>query len=149
MRTCTPSRTRQAKSAARSIVNEVPVSRYSDPEFSWKFEVAPAAVRFMSSRALGLRYWGDMFTGAARTTLEGGRLFHLNLTPNRRRIAVTDPRLADRVADSLDKFDITESESLLFGRNFGVGTDIQTGRNGTLFVTSLSNGAVYEIRRRP
>jgi hypothetical protein len=44
---------------------------------------------------------------------------------------------------------LTESETLLFGRNFGVGTDIQTGRNGNLFVTSLSNGAIYEIARRP
>ena len=44
--------------------------------------------------------------------------------------------------------DITESESLLFGTNFGVGTDIKTGPNGNLFVVSLSNGAIYEIFRR-
>ena len=30
---------------------------------------------------------------------------------------------------------------------FGVGTDIQTGPNGNLFVVSLSNGAIYEIFR--
>lgn len=36
---------------------------------------------------------------------------------------------------------------LLFGTNFGVATDIQTGPNGNLFVLSLSNGAVYEIFR--
>jgi glucose/arabinose dehydrogenase len=131
------------------VVNGVPVSRYSDPEFSWKFEVSPAAVGFMSSGALGLQYVGDMFTGAARPTLEGGQLFHFNLTRNRRAIAVSDPLLQDRVADNVAKFDMTESETLLFGRNFGVGTDIQTGRNGNLFVTSLSNGAIYEIARRP
>jgi len=51
------------------------------------------------------------------------------------------------VADNTDKFDITESESLLFGTGFGVGTDIQTGPNGNLFVVSLSNGAIYEIYR--
>ena len=45
-------------------------------------------------------------------------------------------------------FDITESETLLFGRDFGVGTDIETGPNGNLFVVSLSNGAIYEIFRR-
>ena len=56
--------------------------------------------------------------------------------------------LQDRVADNLAKFDITESEELLIGRNFGVGTDIQTGPNGNLYVVSLSNGAVYEIFRR-
>jgi aldose sugar dehydrogenase len=75
-------------------------------------------------------------------------LFRFNLTGNRRNIAVDDPRLEDRVADNLDKFDITESESLLFGTGFGIGTDIQTGPNGNLFVVSLSNGAIYEISRR-
>lgn len=60
-----------------------------------------------------------------------------------------DPRLRDLVADNGDKFDITESESLLFGTGFGIGTDIQTGPNGNLFVVSLSAGAIYEIYRRP
>jgi hypothetical protein len=46
------------------------------------------------------------------------------------------------------KFDITESESLLFGRNFGVVTDIKTGPNGNLYVLSLSNGIIYQIARR-
>ena len=86
--------------------------------------------------------------GAARTSLEGGHLFHFNLTGNRRNIGVDDPRLEDRVADNNHKFDITESESLLFGRNFGVVTDIHTGPNGNLFLVSLSNSAVYEIFRR-
>ena len=89
-----------------------------------------------------------MFVGAARTFLENGFLWHLNLTGNRRSIAVDDPRLEDRVADNNHKFDITESESLLFGRDFGIATDIETGPNGNLFVVSLDRGAVYEIARR-
>jgi glucose/arabinose dehydrogenase len=125
----------------------LPGAHYSDPEFSWKFEVAPAGLGFLSSRALGPQYEGDLFLGAARPTLEGGHLFRFNLTGNRRRIGVDDPRLDDRVADNLAKFDITESESLLFGTNFGVGTDIRTGPNGNLFVVSLTHGAVYEIFR--
>jgi glucose/arabinose dehydrogenase len=126
----------------------LPGAHYSDPELSWKFEVAPAGLGFISSRALGPQYEGDMILGAARTTLLGGNLFRFNLTGNRRKIAVDDPRLEDRVADNLDKFDITESESLLFGTGFGIGTDIHTGPNGNLFVVSLSNGAIYEISRR-
>ena len=51
-------------------------------------------------------------------------------------------------ADNVNKWEITESESLLFGRNFGVGTDVQTGPDGNLYVVSLSNGAVYEIAPR-
>ena len=114
---------------------------------SWKFAVAPAGIGFVKGRALGPQYQGDLFVGAARTTLAGGYLFHFQITGNRKKIGVDDPRLEDRVADNNDKFDITESESLLIGRDFGVGTDIQTGPNGNLFVVSLSNGAVYEIYR--
>jgi glucose/arabinose dehydrogenase len=120
-------------------------AHYSDPEFSWKFEIAPAGIGFQHGLALGPQYAGDLFIGAARDFLEGGHIFRLQLTGNRRRIAVDDPRLEDRVADNLDKHEITESETLLFGRNFGVGTDIRSGPNGNLFVVSLSKGTVYEI----
>jgi glucose/arabinose dehydrogenase len=136
----------------------LPGAHYSDPEFSWKFEVAPAGIGFMNGRGIGPQYDGDLFVGAARPFLEGGFLWHFNLTGNRRKIAVDDPRLEDRVADNLNKpapddpvanaEAIIESESLLFGRNFGVATDIRTGPNGNLFVVSLSNGAIYEIFRR-
>jgi hypothetical protein len=44
--------------------------------------------------------------------------------------------------------DLTESESLLIGRDFGVVTDIETGPGGGLFVVSISEGAVYEIHRK-
>lgn len=67
---------------------------------------------------------------------------------NRRKIAAGDPSLEDHVADNLLKWEITESESLLFGRNFGVGTDVQTGPDGNLYIVSLTHGAIYEISRR-
>src|SRR5215216_129805 len=121
---------------------------YSDPEFSWKFAVPPAGIGFLSSSALGPQYRNDLFAGAATPNTSGGYLFRFNLTGNRRKIGVDDPRLEDRVADNNAKNDITESESLLFGTDFGVGTDIETGPNGNLFVVSLSNGAVYEIFRK-
>jgi aldose sugar dehydrogenase len=126
----------------------LPGSHYSDPEFSWKFAVPPAGIGFLSSRALGPQYRNDLFAGAATPLTAGGYLFRFNLTGNRRKIGVDDPRLEDRVADNNAKHDITESESLLFGTNFGVGTDIETGPNGNLFVVSLTHGAVYEIFRR-
>jgi len=125
----------------------LPGAHYSDPQFSWKYAVAPAGIGFVKGRALGPQYDGDLIVGASRLTLAGGYLFRFNLTGNRRKIGVGDPRLEDRVADNNAKFDITESESLLFGSNFGVGTDIQTGPNGNLFIVSLSSGVVYEIYR--
>jgi glucose/arabinose dehydrogenase len=127
----------------------LPGAHYSAPEFSWKFEVAPGAIGFVSGRGLGPQFEGDLFVAAARPFLEGGHLFHFNLTGNRRAIGTDDPRLNDRVADNLHKWEITESESLLIGRNFGVGTDMHTGPNGNLFIVSLSNGAIYEIFRAP
>ena len=126
----------------------LPGAHYSAPEFSWKFEVAPGGIGFVDGRALGPQFDGDLFVAAARPFLEGGHLFRLQLTGNRRAIGVDDPRLEDRVADNLHKWEITESESLLVGRNFGVGTDVQTGPNGHLYIVSLSQGAVYEIFRR-
>ena len=126
----------------------LPGAHFSDPEFAWKFEVAPGGIGFVDGRGLGPQFEGDLFMAGARDFLEGGHLFHFNLTGNRRQIAVDDRRLRDRVADNRHKWEITESESLLIGRNFGVGTDVQTGPNGNLYVVSLSHGAVYEIFRQ-
>jgi aldose sugar dehydrogenase len=56
-----------------------------------------------------------------------------------------DPRLEDKVADNGFKADITESESMLIGRYFRVGTDIQTEPDGNLYVVSLTDGAIFEI----
>jgi glucose/arabinose dehydrogenase len=126
----------------------LPGSHYSDPEFSWKFEVAPAALGFVDGPGLGPQFDGDLFLGGATSRLEGGYLFHFNLTGNRQKVGVEDRRLQDRVADNLDTFEITESESLLIGREFGTLTDLETGPNGNLFAVSLSDGAVYEIFQR-
>jgi len=125
----------------------LPGSHYSAPEFSWKFGVAPGGIGFLDGNALGTRYANDLFVGAARTSLEGGHLFRFNICgrATARGIASFDPRLADLVADNLHKFEITESQSLLFGSDFGVTTDVQTGPNGNLFLVSLSDGAVYEV----
>ncbi|MCA1576196.1 MAG: PQQ-dependent sugar dehydrogenase [Acidobacteria bacterium] len=126
----------------------LPGSHFSAPEFSWKFELAPGAIGFVRGRGLGPQYEGDLFMGGARPFLQGGHLFHFNLTGNRRQIGVDDPRLEDRVADNICKFDLTESESLLIGRNFGTVTDLLTGPNGNVFVVSIDKGSVFEIFRR-
>ena len=120
-------------------------AHYNDPEFSWKYPTPAAPLGFEQGRGLGMQFEGDMFVGAARTFLNGGFLFRFKLTPDRLHFAFTDERLNDLVADNLDKFDITESESLLIGKDFGITTDIETGPNGNLFVVSNTGGAVYEI----
>lgn len=134
------------EAAARLVM--LPGAKYVDPRLSWRYAVAPAAIGFLNSSALGREYEGDLFVGASRPTLQDGYLFRLELTGTRRDLETSDARLFDRVADNHAKFDITESDSLQFGAGFGVGTDIQTGPNGNLYVVSLSHGAVYEISRR-
>jgi glucose/arabinose dehydrogenase len=137
----------------------LPGAFYQDPEFAWRFEIAPGGIGFLRGRALGPQYENDLFMGAAVAAMEGGYLFHFNLTGNRRKIGVDDPRVEDRVADNLEKHNFTppggtigelgiiESESFRFGRDFGISTDIKTGPNGNLFVVSLSRGTVYEVYR--
>ena len=142
-----PTNIANSPSEALARLFMLPGANYSDPEFSWKWEVAPGGIGFVIGSALGRQFQNDLFVGAATPILEGGYLFHFNLTGNRQKIAVDDPRLEDRVADNLAKHEITESESLLIGRDFGVITDIETGPNGNLFVVSLTSGTVYEIYR--
>ena len=63
-----------------------------------------------------------------------------------------DPRLADRVADNLfrtQKFDGTESETLLIGTGFGTTPSIEQGPDGNLYVVSITDGAIYRISRAP
>jgi len=132
---------------ARARMVDFPGSHYAEPQFSWKYATAPAAIGFMEDGSLGADYRGDLFVGASVPVLAGGYLFRFDLTKNRQRIAWTDPKLADLVADNTAKHDGTESESLMFGSGFGVGTDIQTGPRGNLFVVSTSSGSVYEIYR--
>jgi len=141
-----PTNIADTESAALSRLYMLPGAHYNDPEFSWKYAIPASPLGFVNGRGLGPQYEGDMFVGAARTFLYGGFLFRFKLGSTRLHFDFNDnPLLIDRVADNLDKFDVTESESLLIGQNFGITTDIQTGPNGDLFVVSNTNSAVYEI----
>ncbi len=126
----------------------LPGAHYDDPEFSWKHVLAPSAIGFTRGSGLGPAFAGDLWVGFSTLDTEGGPLFHFNLTGNRRKIGTDDPRLEDRVADNLTFHDITESESLLAGRDFGIVTDIETAPNGNLYVASLLTGEIYEVFSR-
>jgi len=129
-------------------------SKFSDPEMAWKYEVAPGGIEFISSKkGLGKDYRGDLFVGSARGALLGGNLFRLPIKSNRKEIDPKDKRLRDKVADNAFKYDVTESESLVFGQDFGVTPDIRESPDGSLYVVSAGGagqptGVVYEIRRK-
>jgi len=129
---------------ARDKLFVLPGSHYEDPEFSWKWAVAPAAIGFAGS-ALGPKHAGNLFVGASRTFLDGGYLFEFDFDASRRHFSFSDPGLKDGIDNNDYKFDEGQSKSLVAGKNFGVVTDIVTGPDGGLYVTSLSSGKVYMI----
>ena len=142
-----PTNIADTEAEALSRLFMLPGAHFSNPEFSWKFEVAPAGLGFVTGSALGRQYHGDLFMGGARDFLFSGHIFRMEITGNRRMVGVDDPRIEDRVADNLAKFEATESESLVWGQNFGLTTDILQGPNGNLFVLSNTRGALYEVFR--
>src|SRR5262249_50683381 len=139
-----PMRIADSTSQAMNRLFVLPGSHYSDPEFSWKWAVAPSAIGFAGT-GLGAEHANDLFVGESRTFLDGGYLFEFKFNQSRHQFAFTDPGLKDKVDDNDYKIDEGQSESLLAGENFGIVTNIVTGPDGNLYVTSLSNGAVYMI----
>jgi len=109
--------------------------------------VPPGGIGVASGNGLGTEFAGDLFVGGATGAAVGGHLFRLQLEKHRDGFDFQDPRLDDRVADNAAKNDITESESLLVGRDFGIVTDIETGPDGNLYVVSTTKGSVYEVFR--
>lgn len=133
----------------------LPGASYKDPEFSWLYEVGPAGTTFIKGDALGPEYNGTLWIGSARSFQQvganGGSLYRLRLTSDRMNVDTSaDPRLADLVADNLfraQKFEGTESESLVIGRGFGTTTAIEQGPDGNLYVVSVTDNVIYKISR--
>jgi glucose/arabinose dehydrogenase len=139
-----------APADAMSRLFVLPGSHFSEPEFSWRYAVAPAAIGFIGSKAFGDRFVGDLVMGFSEAEPLGGPLLRFRLNAARDGILATTPGLADLVDDNAEKHELAESGGLVVGRDFGIVTDIQTARDGNLLVVSLDKGAVYEIfRQRP
>jgi glucose/arabinose dehydrogenase len=126
---------------------KLPGSHHSQPEFAWRYVVAPGGIGFLRGQALGTRYQGNLFVGSAVPDPMGGPLFRFTLNRDRTGILARDSRLLDGVMDNLAPHELTEGETILFGFNFGTVTDVQTAPNGHLFVVSLTSGRIYEISR--
>jgi glucose/arabinose dehydrogenase len=137
---------------AREHLFMLPGAKYSDPELSWKYESGPAGTAFVWGSALGAHNEGTLWIGSSRAFQQvggtGGSLYRLRLSRDRKKVDVSDPKLAERVADNLGKFEGTESESLLIGTGFGTTPSIEQGPDGNLYVVSVTDGAIYKISRR-
>ncbi len=145
-----PTRLADDPGDARDHLFMLPGATYVDPELSWKYESGPAGTTFVTGSALGAQNEGTLWIGSSRAFQQvggtGGSLYRLKLTRNRKRVDVSDPKLAERVADNLRKFEGTESESLIVGTGFGTTPSIEQGPDGNLYVVSITDGAIYKIR---
>jgi aldose sugar dehydrogenase len=110
---------------------------YSNPEFVWDSPVAPTAIRFLHSNALGERYVNDAFVASYST----GYIFHFELNDDRTGF-VLDGALADGASDDFD-----EADQLVFAKNFGRITDMAIGPDGYLYNLTIRGleGAIYRI----
>jgi glucose/arabinose dehydrogenase len=102
-------------------------SKYSDPEFSWEFTVAPTAIEFLKSKHYGVDLENDVFVGDVH-----GRLYHFELNEKRDGFVFEDSGLKDLVVENEQ-----EMQEIIFGRNLGIITDIKTGPDGYLYILSM------------
>lgn len=152
-----PTRAAYGAAAALSRLFMLPGAVYKDPELSWRYESGPSGTTFVQGTALGAEYAGTLWIGSSRGFAQvggtGGSLYRIRLSADRMSVDTSaDPRLADKVADNLfraQKFEGTESETLLIGRGFGTTPAIEQGPDGNLYVVSLTDNAIYLISRRP
>jgi aldose sugar dehydrogenase len=111
--------------------------KYSDPEFVWEQPIGPTALKFLNSDRLGKQYENTIFTG----DVDNGYLYNFKLNQDRTGILLNG-QLQDKLANNLDEL---EEGGVIFGKGFGVITDMQVGPNdGYLYVLSY-DGTIYKI----
>ncbi|HEY7696509.1 MAG TPA: PQQ-dependent sugar dehydrogenase [Nitrososphaeraceae archaeon] len=110
---------------------------YRDPEFIWRDTIAPTSVLFIHTDNLGSKYKDNLFVGSVKN----GTIFNFPLSENRTHLVLTGP-LADKTADNNQ-----ETGGVIFGRNFGIITDLQIGPDGNLYVLSnyKHDGTIFKI----
>jgi glucose/arabinose dehydrogenase len=116
-----------------------PAAVYDDPKFSWAVPVAPTDLEFFPSARLGSQYKNDLFVGTTR----GGKIMRFDLTGTRKSLALAGD-LADGVADNSTGDRFAEQAGVIFGNDFGLVSDLQSGPGG-LYVTDFSGGTIYRI----
>jgi glucose/arabinose dehydrogenase len=110
---------------------------YRDPEFIWIDTIAPTSVLFMHTDNLGSKYKDNLFVGSVKN----GTVFNFPLDDTRMHLVLTGP-LSDKKADTNH-----ETGDVIFGRNFGVITDLQIGPDGNLYILSnyKHDGTIFKI----
>ncbi|HEU5487256.1 MAG TPA: PQQ-dependent sugar dehydrogenase, partial [Candidatus Nitrosotalea sp.] len=108
---------------------------YHDPQFSWYRTVAPTGIAFTSPQGFG-KYKDSVFVGDCNN----GNLYRFQLNQNRDGFVFNSPQLKDNEVNIGDSM-----KEIVFATNFGCISDVVTGPDGLLYVTSLSDGTIYRI----
>ena len=107
---------------------------YRDPEFTWHRPVAPTGIGFADFGTD--EYGGSVFVGDCNH----GRLYMFKMNQERDGFVFESPGLQDKVADEGDPL-----EEIIVAEGLGCVTNIRTGPDGYLYITSYSHDTVYRI----
>jgi aldose sugar dehydrogenase len=110
--------------------------KYSAPELAWNQSIGPTAIKFLNSDKYGKEYENEVFVGSVKPK---GDLYHFDLNPKRTGLDLQG-QLEDKIADNYD-----ELTNHIFGKNFGIISDITVGPDGYLYIVSFTNGNIYRI----
>ncbi len=137
-----PDQLAESGEEALSRLVEYEGSSFVEPVFAWKYPVAVTSIALVTDDALGDSSANTAWMGTVLTDslyryplAEDGSGFDFG----------DDAGLADLVDDNVQKGDVGESADYVVGTGFGVVTHIVQGPDGLLYVSSISNGAVYRI----
>jgi plastocyanin len=125
---------------AQSRLFQLDGSSYAAPVFSWKHPVAVTAIELVTTDALGEASTNTAWVGTVLSDV----LLRYPMADDGSGLQLDGP-LGDRVDDNTAKGDLGESADNVVGTGFGVVTDIFLGPDDFLYVSSISNGAVYRI----
>lgn len=126
-----------ATNPVTDLVNFGGNGQYSDPEFVWTKPLGITALKFLNTDKLGKQYQNTMFIGDVNL----GWLYNFKLNPQRTGLLFDNSGpLADKIANTPE-----EIQETIFGKGFGVITDIQVSPyDGNLYVLTYS-GSIYRI----
>jgi glucose/arabinose dehydrogenase len=124
------------KSDVNNLVDFDGKGFYSNPEFAWHPTIGITAIKFLNSDKLGKEYENDIFVGSATFN---GNLYHFDVTNDREGLAL-EGDLSDKIADEYE-----EASSIIFGKGFGVISDITVGPDGYMFIVSNTRGEIFRI----
>jgi glucose/arabinose dehydrogenase len=125
--------------------------KYSDPEFTWDYTVAPTDITFLNSDKYGTLYENDIFLG----DYNNGYIYHFDLNPNRTGLSLDtiEAKSLEELHDAgivfgegFSGFNTKgQGADVIFNRGFGGITDLEVGPDGYLYVVSIGKGSIYKI----